>query len=168
MFPAAVRALHAADLTAEGLQGVQDPRVHGQYGGVAVGKSLILAELGGRRRTGIVILGASKQIINGSSGTSRGSRGTCGTSLSRGSLWIKKKNKKNWYVQQMRLIRSHCKLSDFWVLIFLSEKDVSTSGPDSPEIPRVPGGPIGPGAPLYPSFPEGPIGPGGPCFVHQE
>lgn len=68
----------------------------------------------------------------------------------------------------MRLIRSHCKLSDFGVRIFLSEKAVSTSGPDSPEIPRVPGGPIGPGAPLYPSFPEGPIGPGGPCFVHQE
>lgn len=89
MFPAAVRALHAADLTAEGFQGVQDPRVHGQYGGVAVGKSLILAELGGRRRTGIVILRASKQIINGSSGTSRGSRGTCRTGLSRRSLWIK-------------------------------------------------------------------------------
>lgn len=91
VFPAAVRALHAADLTAEGFQGVQDPRVHGQDGGgVAVGKSLVLAELGGRRRTGIVILGASKQIINGSSGTSGGSRGTCRTGLSRRSLWIKK------------------------------------------------------------------------------
>lgn len=37
-----------------------------------------------------------------------------------------------------------------------------TSGPTSPLIPRVPGGPIGPGPPMSPSFPEGPIGPGGP------
>lgn len=51
--------------------------------------------------------------------------------------------------------------------ILLVGKAVSTSGPTSPLIPRVPGGPIGPGAPLYPSFPEGPIGPGGPCFTHQ-
>lgn len=33
MFSAAVRALHAADLTAKGFKGVQDPRVHRQNGG---------------------------------------------------------------------------------------------------------------------------------------
>lgn len=91
MFPAAIGTFHAADLTAEGLQGIQDPRVHRQDGsGVAVGQSFILAELGRRRRAGIVVLGASKQIIDGSSGTSWGTRRTCRTRLSRRSLRKKK------------------------------------------------------------------------------
>lgn len=70
--------------------------------------------------------------------------------------------KNTWY------LRIYFKSKAIKMLILLSVKAVSTSGPTSPLIPRVPGGPIGPGAPLYPSFPEGPMGPGGPCFTHKE
>lgn len=53
-------------------------------------------------------------------------------------------------------------------MAFLFKRAGSTSGPTSPPIPRVPGGPIGPGAPMCPSFPGGPIGPGGPWRAHRE
>lgn len=96
MFPAAVRALHAADLAAEGLQGCQDAGVHGHYGGgVAVGYSLILAELRRRGRAGVVILRAgvvilraAKELIHSGSGRSWGTRGACGSRLSWRALWI--------------------------------------------------------------------------------
>lgn len=89
MFPAAVGALHAADLAAQGLQGVQDPGVYGQYGGrVAVGQSLVLTKLRRRGRAGVVIMGASEEIVDGGRGPSWRSRGTCRARLSWGSLWI--------------------------------------------------------------------------------
>lgn len=90
MFPAAVRALHAADLAAEGLQGGLNAGVHGyDGGGVAVGHSLVLAELGRRRRAGVVIMRTGKEVIHSSNGRSRGTRGSCGSGLSRRALWIK-------------------------------------------------------------------------------
>lgn len=90
MFPAAVGALHAADLAAEGLQGGQDAGVHGHYGGVAVGHSLVLTELRRWGRVEFVILRAAKEFIHGGNGRSWGARGACGSGLSRRALWIKK------------------------------------------------------------------------------
>lgn len=91
MFPAAVGALHAVDLTAEGLQGGQDAGVHGHYGGgVAVGHSLVLTELRRWGRVEVVILRATKEFIHGSNGRSWGSWGSCGSRLSWRALWIKK------------------------------------------------------------------------------
>ncbi len=76
MFPAAVRALHAVDLAAEGLQGGLNAGVHGHYGGgVAIGQSLVLAELRWRRRIGVVILRAAKEVVHSSHGRSWGTRG---------------------------------------------------------------------------------------------
>lgn len=91
MFPAAVRALHAADLAAEGLQGGQDTGVHGHYGGgVAVGHSLVLIELRRWGRVEFVILRAAKEFIHGGNGRSWGARGACGSRLSWRALWIRK------------------------------------------------------------------------------
>lgn len=81
MLPAAVWALHAVYLAAEGLQCGLDPRVHRNYGGwIAVWQSLIFAELGRRRRTRVIILRASKEVVHSCHGRSwrtgraRGSR----------------------------------------------------------------------------------------------
>lgn len=76
MFPAAIRALHAIDLAAEGLQGGLNTGINWHYGGgVAVGLSLVLTELRRWRRAGIVILRA-KEVIHSRHGRSWGTRGT--------------------------------------------------------------------------------------------
>lgn len=90
MFLAAIRALHAVDLAAEGLQRGLNARVHGHDGGgVAVGHSLVLAELRRRRRARVVILRAAEEVIHGSHGRSWGTRGACGSRLSWRALWIR-------------------------------------------------------------------------------
>ncbi|KAF3842827.1 hypothetical protein F7725_001676 [Dissostichus mawsoni] len=73
---AAVGALHAADLAAEGLQGGLHAGVHRQDGGaVAVGHGLVLAELW---RAGVVVVKAAEEVISGSSGGSWGPGGPAG------------------------------------------------------------------------------------------
>lgn len=60
MFLAAVWALHVVDLALEGFQGGLNTGVDGHYGGgIAVGKSFVLAELR-RRWPRVVILGAAE------------------------------------------------------------------------------------------------------------
>lgn len=87
VFPAAIRAFHVANLAAEGLQSGQDARVHrNNGGGVAVRKSLIFTELGRRRRAGVVICVAIKQLIQSSCRGSWGTRGTLGPRFTWGSL----------------------------------------------------------------------------------
>lgn len=123
MFPAAVGALHAADLAAQGLQGVQDPGVYGQYGGrVAVGQSFILTKLRRRGRAEVIILGASKEIINGGCGTSWRSRGTCGARLSWGSLWIRHCEVFYVYVDISKCISADSGISpcSFWLRLTLT------------------------------------------------
>lgn len=83
MLLAAVRALHAVNLAAEGLQGGLNAGVHRHYGGgVAVGQSLVLVELG-RRRGGVIV-----KDVTDSHGRSRRTRGACGSGLSWRALWI--------------------------------------------------------------------------------
>lgn len=89
MFPAAVGALHAVDLAAEGLQGGQNAGVHRHDGGgVAVGQSFVLTKLRRRRRAGVVILRAAKEVIHSSHGRSWGTRGACGSRLSWRALCV--------------------------------------------------------------------------------
>lgn len=86
VLPAAVWALHAVDLAAEGLQRGLDAGVHHRVGGVTVGQSFVLAELRRRRWTGFVIMRAAQEIIQGSGGRSWGTWRTWGTWLSRRPL----------------------------------------------------------------------------------
>lgn len=83
MFPAAVWALHVVDLAAEGLQCGLDAWVDRDHvGRVAVGQSLVLAELRRRRRAGVVILRAAEEVVHGSHGRSRWTGKTWGSGLS--------------------------------------------------------------------------------------
>jgi len=100
VFPAAVRALHAVDLAAEGLQGGLDAGVHGHYGGaVAVGHGLVLVELGRRRAAEVVILMA-EEVVHSGHGRSWGTRWACGSTLSRRALEVL------WYFTELRTDRN--------------------------------------------------------------
>lgn len=89
MFLAAIWALHAVELAAEGLQGGLNPGVHRHDGGrVADGQSLVLAELRWRGRTIVVIMRTTKQVVHSCCGRSWGTGKTWGSGLSWGSLWI--------------------------------------------------------------------------------
>lgn len=89
MLPAAVWALHAVDLAAEGLQCGLDARVHRNYGGgVAVGQSFIFAELRRRRRARVVILRAAKEVVYSRHGRTWGTRGARWSRLSWRALLI--------------------------------------------------------------------------------
>lgn len=85
MLPAAVGTFHAVDLAAEGLQSGLDTWVQ-LLGGIAVGQSLILIELGRGRGAAIVVLHVAKQVIHGSCGGAGRARETSGAWLSRRSL----------------------------------------------------------------------------------
>lgn len=124
MFPAAVGALHAADLAAEGLQGCQDAGVHGHYGGgVAVGHSLVLAELRRRGRAVVIILRAAKELIHSGSGRSWGTRGACGSRLSWRALWI-------WKLCGILLL-----CITFFIILFIFWSKVCTDIKTSPLFP---------------------------------
>lgn len=89
MLPAAIWALHAVNLAAEGLQSGLDAGVYGHDGGgVAVGHSLILTELRRRRRAGVIILRAAKEVIYSSYGRSWGTGWTWGSRLTWRALLI--------------------------------------------------------------------------------
>lgn len=88
MFPAAIWALHAVDLAGEGLQGGLNTGVDWHYGGgIAVGHSLVLVELW-RRRAGVVIMSACKQVIHSRHGRSWWTGRTWGSRLSWWALLI--------------------------------------------------------------------------------
>lgn len=87
VFLATIRALHAVDLAAKGLQGGVHTGVHGHDGGgVAIGQSLILTELRRRRGAWVVVIEAAKQVIHCSHGRSWGTGRPRGSRLSRGTL----------------------------------------------------------------------------------
>lgn len=67
VLPAAIGALHAVELAAERLQGGLNVGVdgHDDVGGVAVGQSLVFAELWRRRRPRVVVVQAAEQVIHG-------------------------------------------------------------------------------------------------------
>lgn len=88
MLLAAVWALHAVDLAAEGLQCGLDARVdRHDGGGVAVGQGLVLTELRRRRRARVVIVRA-KEVFYSSNGRPWWTWRTWGTGLSWRTLWI--------------------------------------------------------------------------------
>lgn len=89
MFPTAIRALHVADLAAEGLQSGQDAWVHRNYsGGVAVGHSLVLTELRRRGRARVIILRVGKELVYSGNGRPRGSGKAYRALFSWRTLWI--------------------------------------------------------------------------------
>lgn len=73
VFLAAVGALHAVDLAAQGLQSGLNSRIDRYNGaGVAVGQGFVFTELRWRRWPGVIILWASKQVIHSRYRRSRG------------------------------------------------------------------------------------------------